>query len=188
LAQSTRRNRVAWFFAAIVRATPMAVRRITEATLAPTKTEILTHLVSGQLRFHDTRRFECKGAANIPSRWGRLLFLATLTLVIVRITFQLAGQAGHAVIPWLAPVCALLPAASAAFFGLFEYEELEALAEQSEQMHETLPRAQARIRRVAVDRPLAPRVLGGEPADVATIMLSDVSGGAQLFRMKAVVV
>jgi hypothetical protein len=49
-----------------------------------------------------------------------------------------------------------LPAASAAFFAIGAYEELEVLAEQSEQMHEALSSAQTRIERmIRVDRPLA---------------------------------
>ena len=60
------------------------------------------------------------------------------------------------------------------------------LAEQSEQMHEALSRARERVARIAIDRPLASQVLGVELFDVTTIMLSDVAGWAQLFRMKAV--
>ncbi len=81
---------------------------------------------------------------------------------------------------------AVLPAASAAFFGLRAYEEFEVLAEQSEQMHDALVRLQAGIKRVALDRTLASQLLGAEMYAVATIMLSDVTGWIHLFRMKAV--
>jgi hypothetical protein len=185
LAHSTRRKWVAWFFAATVRATPLAAGSFTDTSLAATKTAIVETLVGGQLCFHDKRRIECRGAAHILSRWGRALFLLTLVIVLTRVVLLLADD-GHGVILWLSLACALLPAASAAFFGLREYEELGALADQSEQMLEALRRAQTRITQVAVNRPLASQVLGVELFDIVTIMLSDVAGWAQLFRMKAV--
>lgn len=185
LAQSTRRNWVAWFFAATVRATPLATGDFSKTMLTEAKTDIIDNLIGGQLHFHDKRRIECDGAAHRLARWGRVLFLLTLVFVLTRVALLLT-DAGHEVVPWLSLICALLPAASAAFFGLRAYEELEVLAEQSEQMHEALSRAQARIRQIAVDRPLASQVLGTELFDVAMIMLSDVTGWAQLFRMKVV--
>jgi hypothetical protein len=183
LAHNTRRDWVSWFFAATVRATPLVAGGFTEAELTKTKHDITENLIGGQLQFHDRRRKGCIGAANFLGLCGRLLFVLTLAAVLTRVILFFTGM-GHGA--WLAPFCALLAAASAAFFGLRAYEELEVLAEQSEQMHEALSRAQQRIRRIAIDRPLASQVLGAELLDVTTVMLSDVAGWAQLFRMKAV--
>ena len=139
----------------------------------------------GQLRFHDRRRTECNGAARILSGWGRGFFFSTLGIALLRVVL-LQTHSGSAVVPWLSLSCALLPAAAAAFFGIRAYEELEVLAEQSEQMHEALSRSKTRIERIGVDRPLASQLLGAELFEATTIMLSDVAGWAQLFRMKAV--
>jgi hypothetical protein len=117
LAHSTRRNWVARFFAATVRATPLPTGNFTETKLTSTKTDIVENLIGGQLRFHDKRRIECKGAAHIMGRWGRGPFLLTLAFVLTRVVLLLT-DAGQEVVPWLSLFCALLPAASAAFFGL----------------------------------------------------------------------
>ena len=185
LGHSTRRNWVAWFFAANVRATPLAKGHFSQDELGNTKRDVIENLIGGQLRFHDRRRTECNGAAHILGVWGRGFFFATLVFVLIRLILMLSHW-GDEVVPWLALFCAVLPAVAAAFFGIRAYEELEVLAEQSEQMHEALRRAQIRIGRIGVDRPLASQLLGAELFDLTTIMLSDVAGWAQLFRMKAV--
>jgi hypothetical protein len=185
LAHSTRRGWVAWFFAANVRATPLVTGRFSADELAETKRNVIENLIGEQLRFHDRRRTECDGAAHILGFWGRFFFFLTLVLVLIRITLFLT-RSGHEFVLWLSLFCALLPAASAAVFGIRVYEELEVLAEQSEQMYEALTRAQTRIARIGVNRPLASQLLGAELFDVAMIMLSDIAGWAQLFRMKAV--
>lgn len=185
LAHSTRRHWVAWFFAATMRAMPLAQGGFTEDTLGKTRRTIIDDLIGEQLRFHYKRHVECSGADHILARWGRVLFMLTLAIVLTRVILSL-NHSGHALLPLLSLLCALLPAAAGAFFGLRAYEELGVLAEQSEQMHETLTRAQARIERIAIDKPLASQALGAELFDVATIMLSDVAGWAQLFRLKAV--
>jgi hypothetical protein len=89
-------------------------------------------------------------------------------------------------VPVLALLCSVLPAFSAAIFGLRAYEQFEVLADQSEEMRAALDHARSRILRIKLDRPVASQVLGEEIFDVATIMLSEVEGWAQLFRMKAV--
>jgi hypothetical protein len=185
LAHSTRRHWVAWFFAATMRAQPLVAGHFGGTAVADMRCKILQDLIGDQLEFHARRRVECSGASQILGRWGRGFFLLTLAIVLARAVLLMTGSA-HPVLLWLSPLSALLPAASAAFFGLRTYEEFEVLAQQSEQMHEALHRAAARIERIAVGKPLASQVLGTELFDVATIMLSDVAGWAQLFRLKAV--
>ncbi len=185
LAHSTRRHWVAWLLAATMRAEALAERHFTGDAVEDTRRTILNELIDEQIDFHDRRRVECSGAIHILGRWGRGFFLLTFAIVLARVVLFLTGSA-HAALPWLSPLCALLPAAAAAFFGLRTYEEFEVPAEQSEQMHEALSRAQARIGRIAIDKPLASQMLGAELFDVATIMLSDVAGWAQLFPLQAV--
>jgi hypothetical protein len=185
LAHSTRHHWVTWFFAATMRAEPLATGSLIGDKLKETRRKIAEGLIGEQLRFHDRRRVECSGSEHILGRWGRGLFLLTLAFVLTRVVLFMTGSA-HAFWPFLSLLCSLLPAAAAAFFGLRAYEELGVLAEQSEQMHEALTRAQARIERIAIDSPLASQMLGVELFDVATIMLSDVAGWAQLFRLKVV--
>jgi hypothetical protein len=185
LAHSTRRSWVAWFFAANVRATPLVEGHFSQDELTEMKREVVENLIGNQLHFHDRRHKECDGAAHILGFWGRFFFFFTLVLVLIRIVSFLTNS-GHEFERCLSLFCALLPAASAAIFGIRVYEELEVLAEQSAQMYEALSKAQTRIGRIAVDRSLASQLLGAELFDVAMIMLSDIAGWAQLFRMKAV--
>ena len=80
----------------------------------------------------------------------------------------------------------ILPAVSAAFIGIRAYAELQLLAEQSHHMAAELERAQHRVERLDPNRPLASQDLGAEAASVATLMLQDLEGWAQLFRVKGV--
>jgi hypothetical protein len=185
LARGTKRNWVAWFFAATGRAIPLATGDLDTGKLEGIKKDVIEALIGGQLRFHHAREKECGGAAKLFGIGGRWLFFMTLVLVLVRVVLW-AEHEGEAFMQGLSLATALLPAFSAALFGLRAYEEFEVLAQQSERMREALCRAKSRIDRVRTDRPLASQVLGGELFDVATIMLSDVEGWAQLFRMKAV--
>jgi hypothetical protein len=185
LARGTRRDWVSWLFAATVRATPLVTGAFTEEELTETKRDIMENLIDGQLGFHFRREKGCTGAAHILGGCGRALFAATIVFVAIRALTPGAEQPS-AFLWWLALFCALLPAASAAFFGLRAYEEFEVLAEQSKQMHEALTLARLRMGRIATDTPLASQVLGAELFEVMTIMLSDVTGWAQLFRMKLV--
>lgn len=185
IAHSARRNWVAWFFAASVRATALATGHFSVNKLAEMKRDIIENLIGGQLHFHDRRRTECNGAAHILGDLGRGFFFLTLVFALIRIVLLLT-HSGDELVPWLSLFCALLPAASAAFFGIRSYEELGELAEESDQMHEALSRAQTRIGRIDVEQPLASQLLGAELFDVTEIMLSEVAGWAQLFRTKAV--
>lgn len=197
LASGTRRDWVAWLFAALVRSMPLPTARFDRDTLEAAGREIRAGLIAGQLRYHERRRDECRGAAAILEDWGRTLFLLTLVLVVLKMALVAGafGNVGHGPVLWVGLLGVLLPSASAAFFGVKAYEELEGLAEQSDQMLDDLHRADNNVERIELalsqreldhPLPLASQLLGAELFEVATVMLSDVTGWAQLFRLKTV--
>lgn len=185
MAHTTHRNWVAWLFAALARAEPMASGEI-KRSLESTRADIITRLLDEQIDFHKKRHAQTTGAAHLCGLWGRILFFSALVLVTLRVACLAAGM-GEGLVPMLASLFgSLLPAFSAAVFGFRAYEAFEVLADQSEEMHEALVQARSKIGRIRLERPVASQVLGEELFDTATMMLSDVEGWAQLFRMKAV--
>ncbi len=188
LARNTARGWVAWEFAAIVRAAPGCVHNIDTEQMSRIKQAMVAEVIEGQLQFHERRKDECRGAAVILGRWGRNTFLATLACVAGKLLIQndVIAVDHEAILPWFSLVGVILPALAAAFFGMRAYEEFEDLAEQSELMCRQLKTARHRIERIPVSEPLSSHLLGIEFAEVASIMLSDVAGWAQLFRLKAI--
>jgi hypothetical protein len=80
----------------------------------------------------------------------------------------------------------LAPGATAAFFGVRAYAELDLLADQSRRMETLMHEAERVLAALPLDRPLASQQLAAELFDLATQMLVDVDGWAQLFQLKAV--
>jgi hypothetical protein len=88
--------------------------------------------------------------------------------------------------PPLGIIATMVPGFAAAFIGVRAYAEMELLANQSRQMAAALTQAKRRIGELDPRRPLASQELGVEVLAVATRMLEDVTGWAQLSRMKPV--
>ena len=105
----SRRNWVSWFFAATVRATPLATGGFTEIELARTKHGILENLIGGQLRFHRQASERMQRCRPHSGRLGAGLFLMTLMFVLARVVLSVTDT-GHVVLPWLGS--ALRPFAS----------------------------------------------------------------------------
>ena len=176
---------VSWFFNAAMRASPLPVgalsgdglRTIREALAeAPAREQWGYHLKRGRLC---TRAAQCLGSA------GEALFLLTLLFVVAELALSLSGS-GHSTRHALGVLAAMAPALSAALFGIRAYAELELLAGQSARLAANMRSAMMRIRSVDLTRPLASQELGAEAYEVATTMLHDIEGWAQLFGVKAV--
>ena len=183
----SRRSWVPWLFAAIARSRPLRQGRFAAADLADIQRGIGEDLLGGQVAFHERRREECVATGTVLGLFGKGLFLLTLGAVLAKIMLLLGAWGEHPELAhWLALSTVLLPVASAAFFGIRAYEELEVLAEQSEALEPALQSAYLAIRRIDVTRPLASQALGIELSEAAALMLSDVAGWAQLFQVKAV--
>ena len=175
---------VHWYFAAVVRATELQQGILTGEQLRAAQHGV-EGLLDEQIHFHKRRKDWKERRGRALERWGEGLFVLTLAFVALK-AILLQTELGHGAAPSLSLVAALLPAASAAFFGVRAYEETEVLAEQSERMLEALRAAKERINAIRLDRPLASQLLAAEMFEVASLMLADVNGWAQLFRMKAV--
>jgi len=186
---------VGWYFNAVLRAAPLPRGNLSGAALRHIYTVIDASLVTGQAEYHARRRWEVEHAARHFGRLGAGFFLLTLGAVFVKFLliwlplFLPALRAGEVlensmfVIGFIA---ALLPVLSAAFVGIRSYAELELVADQSLRMQRILTHAEAQLRHVALDLPLASQALGTEILLLAEAMLRDVRGWAQLFRVKAV--
>ncbi len=183
------RRWVSWYFAATVRGTPITQGTLKGEQLVAAQQEA-RNLVTEQIGFHEQRRRWKDRSGRALERWGEGLFMATLCVVAVEVILLfpaiLPAESRHTAVVWLGLFAALLPAVSAALFGLRAYEEMEALSEQSELMVEALRRAEMRIATIRLDRPLASQLLAAEVFGVVTLMLADADGWAQLFRMKAI--
>lgn len=176
---------VAWFFAATERANPIATGPLGGPGRIEAQKDRIVELVEAQVNFHRHRDRDCAGAAELLDFVGRSLFIATLVTVLARVGLSLC----HVEEGWtraLALLCAILPAVSAMAFGVKAYEEFNVLADESRQMIAALNDVRRRLDRVDLTLPLASQVLANEAQVAARLMLSEVTGWAQLFRMKVV--
>jgi hypothetical protein len=180
----TRDAWVAWYFTAMRRASPLPDGVFTETTLRRAR-DVGRSLLAEQYGYHRTRRVRSTKAAHWLGERGEWCFIATLAGVVLQLVLLHYYGATWSVLS-LVTICALLPAASAAFIGIRAYAEFELLAHQSRRMKSAQMLAMAELKTVQVDRPLASQELGAQLYAVAIMMLQDVSGWAQLFRMKAV--
>lgn len=184
-AQDHRDKWVLWFFAACVRNDPLPTGKIDANGVVAKVAKVRDKLLRDQIRFHSNREVECHGAAQILGGVGTLLFVLTFVTVVVKLTFlhmELSERAAHG----LSFVTVLLPGASAALFGIRAYEEFETLSEQSTHMLEELNQLDSKFATISVDQPAALQTVIGLFHELAILLLSDLSGWAQLFRLKAV--
>lgn len=186
---------VAWLFAAWERAAPLPRGHIS-ATLRDTVDQhVLGGLIDDQLKYHTGRAEMSERADETFFRIGQQSFLVVGLIVAVKLAVQIlvyfnpaleelpGWEIGYQSLTWLA---IMLPAVSAAALGIRSYAELQLLAEQSRHMLEELLHAKRRIRRVNMDRALAAEDIGAETQAVATLMLQDLDGWSQLFKVKAI--
>lgn len=173
---------VAWYFTAARRAAPLPEGAFTEPVLRRAS-DVARSLLEEQDAYHASRRLRSTRAARRLGNLGDWFFVLTLLAVAIKLTMLWDSSA------WVGPlgvICALLPAAAAAFVGIRAYAEFELLAHQSARMQAAMQAALAEFQLLPLDRPLASQELGAELYAVALSMLQDITGWAQLFRMKTV--
>jgi hypothetical protein len=174
-----------WYFEAIVRASSLVAGQFGKDQLDKDCDMIRSTLLAGQIDYHKHRAALSDAAARRLLFGGETCFFLTLVFVISKIlTLLLVGPSEGVII--LGLMAAVLPALSAAFFALRAYAELEVLTDQSKRMIQLLEALQQRLEDPDLTRPLASQELGTDLFRLATAMLADVAGWAQLFRMKAV--
>ena len=176
---------VIWLFAAMSRAAPMPKDVFDPVRCEAVRTIIQRDLVEEQAHYHRGRLEVCKRAGHRFVVLGEALFLAIIAVVIIKLMFL-----GFGTLPMLSPllgiIATMVPGFAAAFIGVRAYAEMELLADQSRRMTVAMAQAKRRIGELDPRRPLASQELGVEALAVTTRMLEDVTGWAQLSRMKPV--
>jgi len=171
---------VAWYFAAALRAAPFLTGSM--AVEKPQALELAQSLISQQNGYHSARRNRDNAASRRIERFGEICFSLTVVLVCVKVVSLFAGHSTTLV--WSAMLAACFTAASGAFVGIKAYSEFSLLVQQSTHMLRTLKEARTELGAIDIDKPLASRDLGRAMFGFATAMMHDVSGWAQLFRIK----
>ena len=177
---------VAWLYAAMVRAEPMITDIITPERKAQVREAVATKLIEQQLAFHRKRKIVSLGTHRLLGFFGQCFFGITLLCVAVKAIFPLFFPLPKDVSDMLAIVALVLPIMAAALFSLRAYEELELLESQSEWLIQELEAAKLRLAHLDVTQPLALQPLGNETVKVMQLLMQDVSGWAQMFKVKAV--
>ncbi len=184
---------IAWLFAAWERAAPLPTGN-SAAFLGPVvQKQIVGGLIDTQLAYHRARAEKSERADETFFKFGQWCFVAVCVCVALKLFvligthqggwFDELGEAAILVLTWLAIV---LPAVSAAAFGIRSYTELQLLTEQSRHMIFALETAKRRIESIDVTQPLAIEDVGAETQAVATLMLQDIDGWSRIFKLKAI--
>ncbi|HTJ01675.1 MAG TPA: hypothetical protein VL492_02715 [Methylovirgula sp.] len=189
---------VAWLFAAWERAAPLPTGSA-RTTLGPIVHEQISGgLIDTQLAYHRERAERSERADETFFKFGQWCFIAVCACVVLKL-FVLTGThhgeaaqdgwreaLGEFVILALTWLSIVLPAVSAAAFGIRSYTELQLLTEQSRHMIAALEAAKRRIESIDVSQPLAIEDVGAETQAVAASMLQDIDGWSRLFKLKAI--
>lgn|GEM_PF-2275694 len=180
---------VAWLAAAHARQQPLPTGLIAAQT-AQWQAAIRSDLIADQRAFHQARFEQCERAGNRIGWLAKALFVLTMVLALGKCAALVMPEVVEPLIGGnvfaLNLATALLPALSAALFGIKAYEEFDQLAELSHHMIADLDAADRRIAAIDPRHPLASRMLGQAAAHVAEAMLAEVGGWAQMFRARAV--
>jgi hypothetical protein len=173
---------VAWYFAAAMRAAPFPAAN--SALAKARAVELGEALVKEQLAYHRTRHARNLAAGQRIGALSEVLFLLALIGSLAKLALLTADHAEAVRV--IAVLGACMSAASAAFVAIRAYSEFSLLARQSARMQGLLGEAAADLDGIDIDRPLASRDIGRALFGMTTLMMQDVSGWAQLFRIKAV--
>ncbi len=172
----------AWYFTAGRRAAPLPEGRFTELTLQHPR-DLGSSFLAEQETYHRMRGQRSSLAGRRLGNTGEWLFVVTLIGIGLKLVL-LWNQNARWTLELLGLICALLPAAAAALIGVRTYSEFELLAHQSTRMELTMRTAMADLSKVTIDRPLASQDLGEVLYMLSLLMLQDIIGWAQLFRLK----
>lgn len=186
---------VSWYFNAVVRAAPLPQGSLYGAPLRNAFHAVETSLVAGQQEYHARRQRDSEAAAHRFGQWGHAFFIATVVVVLIKLgpilreqIWPASGNANNVAVitDAIRLLQGLLPGISAAFVGIRGYAELELLADQSAQMRRLMVHAEAVLKHLDLDAPLASEDIGAELLQLTEAMMHDIKGWAQLFRLKAV--
>lgn len=178
---------VGWYFNAARRASPLPTGTLEGERLETVWNFVRAKLVAGQAAYHAERKRVGEKVGRRLAWLGETLFLLTMAGIVVKLVILGFGghdPAAYQAVVMLGILAALLPAVSAAFFGVRAYAELELLESRSARMAEVMSKAGAHLEQT--DRPLASQDLAAEVSDMPSEMLQEVGGWAELFRVKAV--
>jgi hypothetical protein len=176
---------VAWYFSAAQRASAMPSGNLSEA-LTRAK-DVGLSLVAEQTAYHEVREWRCRKAGARLQNLGEIFFLLTLVAVVAEFVLLILHTGPEDVIKLIDSIGGLLPAGAAAFVSLRAYSEFELLASQSKRVQRVMERASEELQAVDLSGTelLKSQELGSALHALATTMLQDVGGWAQLFAIKS---
>jgi hypothetical protein len=181
---------VVWLFGAWLRATPLAHGVIDERWVTSAGQAAERDLIGNQIAYHKHRAEQYQHVAHKLEMLSFLAFMITVFFLFGATvdTFPLRTHSHeHSdLLRFVASMCEIPTAFSAAFFGIRAYAEFETLAEQSEMMGNFMKRANQHIK-AALQHPHAPLAsqhLGSALSAVAARMMEDLRGWDSLFRAK----
>ncbi|HUC65373.1 MAG TPA: hypothetical protein VMA53_08095 [Stellaceae bacterium] len=176
---------VAWLFAALQRAGPLPQGTIGPETLRAARAAAVRELLDNQILYHRRRRRRMHRASLMLTCLGEFSFFLVFLVVLLEI-WASTHQWDHCWVHLFGLLAIVLPGLSAASIGIRAYSEMPLLAAQSRRMCRDLALSRARLCRLDLSRAMASQDLGAGVARVATLMLQDLEGWAQLFQVKVV--
>lgn len=179
---------IGWYFHAVLRAAPLHAGSI-DATLKRNMLTQVVALATEQSDYHEARHTSHDRASRRLATAGEAFFVATTIAVFLKVVIAAIAHALGEPLSggnWLAALCTILPAISAALVGIRAYAEFDMLSWQSRRMRHAMLESLQRMRLIQPERPLASDDIGLEMSRLAAIMLEDTAGWAQLFGGKAV--
>jgi hypothetical protein len=173
---------VAWLFMAHRRASPPptgAMRQAKSAALAAGRA-----LLAEQIDYHETRRKRSRRAGAIVRAISEGFFFATILVALFKLGLIAAdnGESIHKVVF----VAAVVSSVATAFVGIRAYAEFSLLVRQSTHMIHALKEAGDELDSQApgIKAAQTSLQLGRTLYATTTAMMQDISGWAQLFRVK----
>jgi hypothetical protein len=177
-----RENWIGWYFAAAQRAAPFTTGSLKE--LNATARQICTQLCTEQITYHTHRMHRNRAINQAISIASEIAFVVTFGLVIIKLISVFNNNSE--IVIWSSAFAGGFSAASGAFVGIRAYSEFSILARQSSCMTSLVQDVSAELSIIDPSAPLASQELGGLLDSLILAMLQDVSGWAQLFRIKAI--
>lgn len=182
---------VGWYFLALTRCAPMP-----EGGAVAAKERALSlgrSLIAEQGDYHRVRQMRSRTADRRLAFAIKLFFGLTVAVLLLRLVpFMLDGLFGPT--PWAdaieriswVEIGSVLSAMTAACVGLRTYAEFALVARQSLHMREIMTEFSVELNAIDLSLPLASQDLGSTLHRLAILMMQEVGGWAQLFRLKSV--
>jgi hypothetical protein len=175
---------VAWYFLAALRAAPFPVGSMEHAKQRAL--EVGRSLIREQRDYHRNRKDQAARAGKQIQRASEAFFAFTILLAVAKVLAVASGM--DKVVHAMILVGAFLSSGAGALVGIRTYSEFNQLAHQSAHMLLTLAVAERNLEAAATlcDKPLSSRQIGQTLSATTTEMMRDITGWAQLFRLKPI--